>query len=346
MSSTLSRIDQLVSIVIPTHNARAWILDTLSSVLTQTYPHIELIVVDDGSTDDTAGIVRRRLAADFRNDWRVIEIGKNRGPSVARNIGLAAARGGWIQFLDSDDFIAPEKIARQMMVCAGAPDDVTAVYSPWRRCYFEGGRVKWTTPLVQPNMEGRAPIMCMVSNERPLQGAGLARRSALEAIGGFDETLRFWECEELTVRLAKTGRLVNVPSDEAFYLWREHRDRIYIGGANARYHIANVALGWIEQMVRAAEGRSLDDLALSERDRRDILFQCTEYGRWLFSKDRRAFRRYVQMARIFDPNLAPAHPKLATTLSHWLGYEAAEGVTRLSRAPAALLRRLASPAIS
>ena len=98
-------------------------------------------------------------------------------------------------------------------------------------------------------------------------------------------------------------------------------------------------------MVRAAEGRSFDELGLSTLDRQDILLQCTEYGRWLYSRNRRAFRRYVQMARTFDPNLAPAHPKFATRLSRWLGYETAEGVARLSRAPRAVLKRLA-PALS
>jgi len=346
MRATADTVENLVSIVMPTLNAQAWVLDTIDNILAQTYPHIELIVVDDGSTDDTVNVVRCKLTADFSGDWQVIALGENRGPSVARNVGLAAARGAWIQYLDSDDFLATDKFARQMAVCASAPDDVVAVYSPWRRCYYDDGQVTWTTPLVQPDMAGRHPIMCLVSNERPLHGAGLARRATLSAIGGFDEGLRFWECEEVMVRLAKAGRMLNVPSEEAFYLWREHRDRDYIGGPNARYDITNVALGWIEQMVRAAEGRSFDELGLSFQDRRDILLQCTEYGRWLYSKNRPAFRRYVQMARTFDPKLAPAHPKFAATLSRWLGYEAAEGVARLSRAPTAIMKRLATPAFS
>ena len=114
MDSALARMETLVSIVMPTLNAQAWVVDTIDSVLAQTYPHIELIVVDDGSTDDTVDVVRRKLAADFKGDWRVIGLAENRGPSVARNVGLAAARGVWVQFLDSDDFLAPDKLARQM----------------------------------------------------------------------------------------------------------------------------------------------------------------------------------------------------------------------------------------
>ena len=102
MDSALARMETLVSIVMPTLNAQAWVVDTIDSVLAQTYPHIELIVVDDGSTDDTVDVVRRKLAADFKGDWRVIGLAENRGPSVARNVGLAAARDAWIPLMLSE----------------------------------------------------------------------------------------------------------------------------------------------------------------------------------------------------------------------------------------------------
>jgi hypothetical protein len=195
-------------------------------------------------------------------------------------------------------------------------------------------------------MEGRAPIMCLVSDERPLHAAGLARRSTLEAIGGFDESLRFWECEEVTVRLAKAGRLLAAPSDAPLYLWREERDRDYIGDETARYAFAKVALSWIEQMVKAAGRRSFDELGLIDADRRDILLQCTEYARRLYCGDIHAFRVFLAQAQTFDPNIAPAHPAFAAIVSRCLSYEAAEGVARLSRAPAALLRKVRKPALA
>ena len=343
---TVNRLETVVSVVMPTHNSRPWVLDTIDNLLTQTYPHVELIVVDDGSTDDTVAVVRQKLAADFRGDWTVIELSENRGPSAARNVGLRAARGGWVQFLDSDDFMAPDKFARQMSLCSLAADDVVAVYSPWRRCYFEDGSLSWAGPLVQPNMEGRAPIMCLVSDERPLHAAGLARRSTLDLIGGFDESLRFWECEEVTVRLAQAGRLLHAPSDEPLYLWREHRDRDYIGGETARYAFAKVALSWIERMVQAAGRQSFQQLGVTDADRRDILIQSTDYARRLYCEDTRAFRDFLCQAQTFDPNIAPAYPAFAAILSRSLGYEAAEGVARLSRAPAALMRRFRRPALA
>ena len=97
MRATAVTVENLVSIVMPTLNAQAWVLDTIDNILAQTYPHLELIVVDDGSTDDTVSVVRRKLTADFRGAWRVIALGENRGPSVARNVGLSAASGARIR---------------------------------------------------------------------------------------------------------------------------------------------------------------------------------------------------------------------------------------------------------
>ena len=177
----------VVSVITPTYHAAKWVATTIDSVIAQTYPHLELIVVDDGSQGDTVSVVRRKLAANFRNDWKIIALGANQGPSAARNVGLTAANGSWVQFLDSDDLIPPTKFERQMAYCARAPDEVTAIYSPWRRCYLDDSNITWEGPLIEPNMEGRAPIMCLVAGLRPLHSAGLARRSTLEQVGGFDE---------------------------------------------------------------------------------------------------------------------------------------------------------------
>lgn len=200
----------LVSVIIPTFNSRNWITQCIDSVLAQTYAHFELIVVDDGSRDGTVGVVKEKLRKVSNNNWRILELARNEGASAARNRGLGASSGTWIQFLDSDDFISSVKLERQMAYCANAPSEVAAVYSPWRRGYFDGGKISWEGPLVKPNMKGKDPIMCLVAACRPLHVAGLCRRTVLEQIGGFDEDLRFWECEEINVRIAQTGRFEEV----------------------------------------------------------------------------------------------------------------------------------------
>jgi glycosyltransferase involved in cell wall biosynthesis len=331
----------LVSVVMPTYNSAKWVNETIDNLILQTYPHIELIVVDDGSRDDTVSVVRNKLSNDFKHDWQIIELGSNRGPSAARNIGLRAATGSWVQYLDSDDFMSPSKFELQMDYCERAPSDVSAVYSSWRQCYVDSGKITLTGQLTQPDMVGRAPIMCLVSNHRPLHSAGLARRSVLEQIGGFDESLRFWECEEVTFRLAKAGRLEKVPSAKPLYLWRQHRDRVYLGGDEARYHSTPVALSWIELMLKGVEYKTLDELDLSAADRKDILYYSADWARTLYRQDRSAFRKYVATARRLDPNLTPAYPKVISALSRYVGYEGAEAFANLGRLPGAVLRKAA-----
>jgi glycosyltransferase involved in cell wall biosynthesis len=323
----------------PTHNSEKWVGETIDNLIAQTYPHFELIVVDDGSRDGTVSLVREKLGTDFKNSWRIIELDTNVGPSAARNRGLQVASGSWVQFLDSDDFMAPTKLELQMAYCAQAPSDVVAVYSPWRQCFVDNGKVSWVGPLVQPSMADRAPIMCLVGNHRPLHSSGLARRSVLDQIGGFDEMLRFWEFEELNFRLAKAGRLECVPALAPLYLWRQHRDKVYIGGDEARYHSSHVALTWIELILRGLDYKSFDQLELSAADRKDILHYSSHWARTLFQHDRGAFRRYVAAARNLDPKLAPAYPRLISAISRHVGYEAAEAMVSLAKAPRDLARR-------
>lgn len=153
----------LVSVILPTYNAEKWVVEAIDSVIVQTYPAVELVVVDDGSQDDTVSVVREKLRNDFKKRWQIIELSSNRGPSAARNVGLRAAKGSWVQFLDSDDVIAPTKLAHQMAYCAGAPSNVSAVYSPWRRCYLDAGKITWLGPLIKPNM---APALVILRDHR------------------------------------------------------------------------------------------------------------------------------------------------------------------------------------
>jgi glycosyltransferase involved in cell wall biosynthesis len=330
----------LISVIMPTHNAAKWVAYTIDNLAAQTYPHFELIVSDDGSQDDTVSVVRSKLAKSFKNPWQIIELRNNRGPSAARNLALKAARGTWVQYLDSDDFIAPSKFELQAARCARVSADVAAVYSPWTQCYIDDGRVTPVGRISQPDMEGRAPIMCLVGMDRVLQGAALTRRSVLEQIGGWDEALRFWECEELTVRIAKAGRLECVPSASPLYFWRQHRGKSYIGDAKARYHTTPVALSWIDLILKGLDYKSLEQAGLSARDRQDILTSTSYWARELFRTDRTAFHQFLAQARKLDPNLAPAYPAVISAISRYIGYEAAEAVAHLGRGAKNLLRRI------
>jgi len=105
-------IDGLVSTIIPVYNRAPMLREAVASVLAQTYRPIEIIIVDDGSTDDTARVADD-LAAANAEEIRVIHQ-SNTGPGLAREAGRLAARGEFIQYLDSDDLLLPEKFARQV----------------------------------------------------------------------------------------------------------------------------------------------------------------------------------------------------------------------------------------
>ena len=120
----------LVSIIIPTYNRARFLPETLESVVAQSVSDIECIVVDDGSTDDTMVLMTRFCARNPRVRYLRQE---NNGPSAARNFGLAEARGRFIQFLDSDDIIVSDKLAKQLEQLKST-GDLSLSYCDYRYC--------------------------------------------------------------------------------------------------------------------------------------------------------------------------------------------------------------------
>ena len=139
----------VVSIVIPCYNSARFLADTLESAFTQSYPHTEIIVIDDGSTDGTPELIRSygdRVRAEF---------GPNRGASAARNRGTELARGEFIQYLDSDDLLTPDAIARRVAALQRSGADVA--YSDWERLVeIEAERVR-ARPADCPSHRRRPP---------------------------------------------------------------------------------------------------------------------------------------------------------------------------------------------
>jgi glycosyltransferase involved in cell wall biosynthesis len=116
----------LVSILIPAYNSEAWIADTIKSAVAQTWPRKEIIVVDDGSSDDTVRIAQR-----FSGDGVHVMSKKNAGAAAARNTAFSLSKGDYIQWLDADDLLSPEKIAKQMEVVQRACGPWTLLSSGW-----------------------------------------------------------------------------------------------------------------------------------------------------------------------------------------------------------------------
>src|SRR5947208_13826057 len=128
----------LISILIPAYNAEAWIGDTIRSAMAQTWPRTEIIVVDDGSTDQTLARARQ-----FESQGVRVVGQKNQGASAARNKAFSLCHGDYIQWLDADDLLAPDKIWRQMEMVRQGVGKRTLLSSPWGRFMYRPRRTQF-----------------------------------------------------------------------------------------------------------------------------------------------------------------------------------------------------------
>lgn len=186
---------KIVSVIIPTFNRADMIARAIDSVLAQSYDAIEVVVVDDGSTDDTRVIVNEIGARSQRT--LIYEYKENGGCASARNRGLVLASGELIAFLDSDDEWLPDAVQNMVSVLDTADTDF--VYSPSIDRFEDGSRKQ-----VNPVAAGRPVDLARKHFLRPglRNGAYLARAEALGKVGGFDETLRHNEDSDLLQKLA------------------------------------------------------------------------------------------------------------------------------------------------
>lgn len=175
----------LVSILIPCHNAAPWLAATLDSALAQTWPKIEVIVVDDGSTDDSLALARSFTGRGVR----VLEQ-PNRGACAARNRARRSANGDFIQYLDADDLLLPDKIARQISVLTAPGFTGSLVSAEWAR--FNGEPATATScpdELWQDQDAVTWETLALAKNLMMHPAAWLMTRSLCEAVGDWDESL-------------------------------------------------------------------------------------------------------------------------------------------------------------
>lgn len=185
----MSTASPRVSVVLPVYNRRSHVAEAIASVRAQTRPADELVVVDDGSTDDSVAIVERAAGP-----GTIILRQPNRGIGAARNRGLAAATGERIAFIDSDDLWEPAKLALQGRVL-DEDESADLVFGHVRE-FLSPERA---TELASTYAAATAPI------PGPIATTLLARRSAIDRIGPFDETLRVGEFVEWMTRARDLG---------------------------------------------------------------------------------------------------------------------------------------------
>ena len=186
----------LVSIVIPCFNAAAFVAESIKSALGQTYSNIEVVAVDDGSTDETVDVLK---SFGDRIRWTT---GPNRGACAARNSGVELAKGDLIQFLDSDDLLDPRKLETQVPLAAASTERIP---------YCEFHEVPMSDPgqskHVRLRGHQRDPVIFVIHHPRLVTATPIHHRSRLLAIGGFREHLTCCQEYDLHLRLAGEGMI-------------------------------------------------------------------------------------------------------------------------------------------
>jgi glycosyltransferase involved in cell wall biosynthesis len=224
-------MNPLVSILIPAYNAEKWIGYTLESAIAQTWPRKEIIVVNDGSTDATAEVVRR-----FATKGVALVSTKNQGASAARNHALGISQGGYIQWLDADDLMARDKIERQLGALREVDSKRTLLSSSWAPFYYRIRNVSFVqNSLCQDLSPVEWLLRKMGENLHMQPGTWLASRELTEAGGEFDTNLSFDDDGEYFTRvlLASEGTRF-VPRTGIFYRTGASHRISHIGNSNTK----------------------------------------------------------------------------------------------------------------
>jgi glycosyltransferase involved in cell wall biosynthesis len=213
-----------VSVVIPNFNRMDLIGETIVSMLNQTHPPAEIIVVDDGSTDQSVDLIKK-----FAPRVTLI-VQENAGPAAARNRGFSASQGRFIQFFDSDDLCTPNKIEVQLAALLDTGAD--AAYSPWLQAELRDGLALYREPALQqrPLPSNYPPLYYFVRSWVTTFQPCLFRREILEKVGPFSEDLKPSEDSELLFRMLLAGaKFVHVP--DTLVLYRLHPSNQISGSA-------------------------------------------------------------------------------------------------------------------
>jgi glycosyltransferase involved in cell wall biosynthesis len=232
----------LVSCIVPVFNGERYLAEALESILKQSCRPLEIIVVDDGSSDSTAAVVRR-YGDRVRYLWQ-----NNSGPATARNLGLSAVQGDFVAFLDADDLWHAEKLARQMARFGARPElDVCVAHV----------QNFWIPELREEEERLRDNRV-----SKPLPGYStvtlLARRSLFEAVGPFNAALRHGDSTDWFLRAAEHGAVIELLPDVLSYRRLHQTNRSRLLASNSRDEFLKIVKAVIDRRRVKNDGQ-VDD---------------------------------------------------------------------------------------
>jgi glycosyltransferase involved in cell wall biosynthesis len=287
-----------VSVIIPTYNCARYIVQTVESVFAQTYADFELIVIDDGSTDNTRDLLAPYIAAN-----RLIYLHQqNAGESVARNNGIRHAHGEYIAFLDSDDWWTPDKLALQVPALDAAPQAVMAytysfaVDNDGQPIRFRGGnRMSWGQPGLHEMFE-----TLVVGNVIANPNTVLARTAALLQTTLFDEEIEWGEDWRLWLQLAQMGPFLFTPAETACYRMRRPGRRLEIEASDEFVTQNEIILQRTFEAVKQHHADKAAWLRLEPTAFRELYIRSAIHNAEL--GDTARTKRYLEKINNADPN--------------------------------------------
>jgi GT2 family glycosyltransferase len=204
----------LVSILIPAYNAEPWLAETIKSALSQTWPRKEVIIVDDGSRDQTL-----RVAREFASEVVSVVTQENQGASAARNKAFELCHGDYVQWLDADDLLSPDKVARQMAVAQECQDKRSLLSSGWAYFMYRPSRAKFLPTSLWSDLGPTEWLTRKWEGDLHMPDATwLVSRELTEAAGPWDRRLTLDDDGEYFFRVVNASNGIRfVPQSRAYY---------------------------------------------------------------------------------------------------------------------------------
>ena len=304
----------MVSVVIPCYNAAKFLEKTVNSVFSQTYSDYELILIDDGSTDNTAEIINSyggKVRAKFT---------PNRGASSARNLGTSLATGNFIQYLDADDILLPNALAKRITALEQTDTDIS--YSNWQKLEenlsgdFELGEL--ITRKIEDINED--PEIAIFTDFWGPPASLMYRKAIVDKIGGWNESLPIIQDARFLLDASLFGaKFVHVAEIDSYY--RVHKKNSLSKRSRTAFaqdcfnNACQVENFWLQRKGK-----------ISEEQRNALIKVYGGLARFFFEHNRPLFFKVTKKIYDLAPKYLPSHPRSLYWLSKYLGYETAEAI--------------------
>lgn len=268
--------EPLVSVIIPFLNAGQWLEEAVQSVIAQSYPHWELLLVDDGSREaDTT--LAKQFAHDHPGKIKYLEHEghANKGVAVSRNKGIAAAQGDYIAFLDADDRWLPEKLANQLALFAQHPEvdmicEASTFWYSWREAEEEDHYYNVGAPAGVYNPPALMSKLYPLGYGAPPCPSGLIlKKQTVDAVGGFSEEFAgVYQLYEDQAFLSKVYAVATVlVSEQANNVYRKRKDSVSSAANDAAIYqkVRMFYLHWLENYFRLTKEPLIHELIANFR---------------------------------------------------------------------------------